>query len=90
MRAPLIAFGIAMLTAAFGGSAMADSQTNMAAGLTEISAPAQPLKDPVTCRMQQAPKSKMSMILCARRSEWARRTEEDREMLERLEARNSR
>jgi len=89
MRAPFISFAVAMLTAASGGSAMAESQTAMATGLTEVSAPAQPLKDPVTCRMQQAPKSKGSMILCARVSEWARRTREDRDMLERLERRNA-
>ena len=89
MRALFISFAVAMLMAACGGSATADSQTNMAAGLTEVSAPAQPLKDPVTCRTQQAPKSKMSMILCARTSEWARRTREDRDMLERLERRNA-
>ncbi|HUJ47927.1 MAG TPA: hypothetical protein VLV55_12410 [Rhizomicrobium sp.] len=89
MRTLFMASVIALM-AASGSPAFAEQQSGSTNGLAEVSAPAQPFQDPVICRFQPAPKSKMSMILCARRSEWARRTEEDREMLERLEARNSR
>lgn len=88
MRVVVIASAVATMIAGFvAGTANAQPVTRP--GITEISAPAEPLKDPVMCRVQQAPKSKTSMILCAHRSEWARRTEEDREMLERLELRNA-
>jgi len=87
MRLLIIASAAAVLASA--GSALADSQANTGASATQVSAPAEPVKNPVVCRQQTKMNTRTTQIIvCAKQSEWDRRTREDRERLERIEGVN--